>query len=135
MNIVFDPRFLAKRYSPAELTKEAYYRLKIIEKYYQLKEEKINSEKIYEILEVKRSTLYRWLKLLKENKYNKKGLGLNNKSTRPKHLRVSKKITYTLIQQIYSIRQHLWNFMILLKTKKSLDLSNMSWTLTSPWKL
>jgi len=105
MNIVFDPRFLPKSYSPAELSDEALYRIKIIEKYFKLKNEKISQAKILDILEVKRSTLYRWIKLFNDNKFNKKGLGLNNKSTRPKHFRVSKKITYTLVQQIYLIRQ------------------------------
>lgn len=105
MNIVFDPRFLPKSYSPAELSNEALYRIKIIEKYFQLKQEKLSQTKILDILEVKRSTLYRRIKLFKENRYNKKGLGLNNKSTRPKHFRVSKIISYPLIQQIYSIRQ------------------------------
>ena len=105
MNIVFDPRFLAKSYSPAKVSKEAEYRLKIIEKYFELKKENIKQKKIFEILEVKRSTFYRWFKILKENRFNKIGLGLNNKSTRPKHFRVSKKISYSLIQQILSIRQ------------------------------
>ena len=104
MNIVFDPRFLAKSYTPAKISKEAGYRLKIIEKYFELKKENIKQDKILEILEVKRSTFYRWLKILKENRFNKIGLGLNNKSTRPKHFRVSK-ISYSLIQQILSIRQ------------------------------
>ena len=34
MNIVFDPRFLAKSYTPSKLTDIAQYRLKIIEKIY-----------------------------------------------------------------------------------------------------
>ena len=97
-------RFLAKSYTPAKISKEAGYRLKIIEKYFELKKENIKQDKILEILEVKRSTFYRWLKILKENRFNKIGLGLNNKSTRPKHFRVSK-ISYSLIQQILSIRQ------------------------------
>ena len=33
MNIVIDPRFLAKSYTPAKVREEAKYRLKIIEKY------------------------------------------------------------------------------------------------------
>ena len=110
MNIVFDPRFLAKSYTPSKLTDIAQYRLKIIEKYFELKKEEISFDKILEILEVKKSTLYRWIKLFKDNKFNKIGLGLNNKSTRPKHLRVSKKISFSLIQEVYNIRKEFPTF-------------------------
>jgi len=103
MNIVFDPRFLGKSYTPAQTTPEALFRLKVMEKYSQLRKQGLNEKETLEILEVKRSTFYRWKK--KYRPWDKKSAGLSNKSRRPKRFRASIKITHLLIQQTLSIRQ------------------------------
>jgi ACT domain-containing protein len=103
MNIVFDPRFLAKSYAPMQTTPEALFRLKIIEKYFVLRQQGLNEKETLDILEVKRSTFYRWKKLY--NKWNKKSAGLENKSRRPLNFRKSKVISHDLVSQILAIRQ------------------------------
>lgn len=95
-----DARFLPKSYKPVQLSQIATNRLKIIEKYKILKEKGLSETEALEILEVKRSTFFCWLK-----KYNQKTTELENKSRRPFNLRKTKIITHELVSHILKIRQ------------------------------
>jgi len=103
MNIVFNPRFLASSWAPLKTTPEALFRLKILEKYHLLRKQGLNEQKALEILEVKRSTFFRWKKIYEPQ--NKKSAGLENKSRRPFNFRKAKVFSHSLVSHILQIRQ------------------------------
>jgi len=101
MTCIKDARFLAKSYKPTQLSDIATYRLKAVENYLKLKRKGLTEEEALEIIEVKRSTLFRWIK-----KYNtRKTTELENKSRRPLNLRETKIISHELVSHILKIRQ------------------------------
>lgn len=91
---------IQKKYQPVQLSDIALYRFKIIEKYKKLRIKGLSEQEALEILEVKRSTFFCWLK-----KYNQKTTELENKSRRPFNLRETKIITHELVSHIFKIRQ------------------------------
>jgi len=97
----FDAKFLGKEYNPIKLSEVATHRLKCVEKYLKLRKKGLSAEEALNIIEVKRSTLFRWMR-----KYRtKKPTELENKSRRPHNVRATKIITHELVSQILKIRQ------------------------------
>lgn len=82
------------------LSPEAQRKQEIVKKYLYLRRKNFTESEALQFLEVKRSTLFLWLK-----KYKQKATDLENKSCRPLHFRKTKVISQELISHILKIRQ------------------------------
>ena len=107
MTQVKDVRLLSESYRPFNITDEARYRYGCLIKYQRLREKGLSEKEALEIIEVKRSTLFNWKKKYKNRcgTIKMKTTGLENKSRRPHHFRISKIISQELISHILKIRQ------------------------------
>lgn len=94
-------RLLPESYKLLQLSKTANDRLKCVENYIKLKQKGLSEKDALEIIDVKRSTLFRWLKKYKTRKTTE----LENKSRRPLNFRESKVITHELVSHVLKIRQ------------------------------
>lgn len=94
-------RLLPESYKLLQLSKTANYRLKCVENYIKLRQKGLSEPEALEIIDVTRSTLFRWLKKYK----NRKTTELENKSRRPLNFRESKVITHELVSHVLKIRQ------------------------------
>ena len=101
MTSIKDARFLAKSYNPTQLSNIATSRLKCVENYLKLRQKGLSEIEALDIIDVKRSTLFRWIKKYRTRKTTE----LENKSRRPLHLRETKIISHELVSQILKIRQ------------------------------
>ncbi|MEI8378329.1 MAG: integrase core domain-containing protein [bacterium] len=97
----FDAKFLGNEYNPVKLSDVAIHRLKCIEKYIKLRKKGLSEEEALNIIEVKRSTLFCWMRKYRTGKMTE----LENKSRRPHHIRESKFITHELVSLVLKIRQ------------------------------
>ena len=98
---VYDMFLLSKSYKPTQLSDIATFRLKAVENYLKLRQKGLSEDEALEIIEVKRSTFFRWLKKYKTRKTTE----LENKSRRPLNLRETKIISHELVSHILKIRQ------------------------------
>lgn len=94
-------RLLSKSLTPIKLTPTGAFRLKCVENYIKLRQKGLSEVEALEIIDVKRSTLFRWMKKYKTRKTTE----LENKSRRPLHLRETKIISHELVSHILKIRQ------------------------------
>ena len=101
MTCIKDAWFLAKSYKPTQLSQLATFRLKCVENYIKLRKKGLSQDEALDIVEVKRSTLFRWLRQYKTRKTTE----LENKSRRPLNLRKTKIISHELVSHILKIRQ------------------------------
>jgi len=92
---------IQNRYMPLKLSDYAKFRLTTIEHYKVLRQKNFTENEALSFLNVKRATLFRWLKQYKKEKTR----SLEKKSTRPKNLRISKIINHELVSHILKIRQ------------------------------
>ena len=94
-------------YRPFNLSSEAKYRYSCIVKYKKLRAKGLTEQEALEIIEVKRSTFYNWLKRFnnKCGTLNMKTTELENKSRRPHNIRQANVITHTLVLHVLKIRQ------------------------------
>ena len=105
--VVYNEWRLSFEHRPFTITEEAKYRYNCIVKYVRLRRKGLTETEAIEIIEVKRSTLFNWIKKYKEHcgTIKMKTTGLENKSRRPHNLRKPKLISHNLISHILKIRQ------------------------------
>lgn len=82
------------------LSPEALIKQEKVKKYLYLRNKGFREKEALMFLDIKRSTLFLWIK-----KYKEKATELNNKSRRPLNFRKSKVISHKLISHILKIRQ------------------------------
>ena len=90
--VVYNEWRLSLEHRPFTITEEAKYRYNCLVKYDKLRKKGLNETEALEIIEVKRSTLFKWKKRYKENcgTIKMKTTGLENKSRHTHHLRSRK---------------------------------------------